>query len=197
MSTVDVEKMLQSDDPRDWCKVWEAYTAHQLLADALRETEGSTIPQDIMKRGAALTLLDRMQGVPVVTALDGIRATRRIAELEMAGRWRPMMEARESGASWEQIADAAQVVPSRMATGDPGADTRAWYALRVAEEAGRGVLTGALRERAYAVLDTIAADTPPGNAAAAGEPAVEQPAEERQAHEPVADDDPPDSEGEA
>ncbi len=44
--------------------------------------------------------------LPVVTALDGLRASGQLVELLTGRRWYVMQQAKEDGASWEQIGEA-------------------------------------------------------------------------------------------
>jgi len=194
MSTVDVEKLLKSEDPHDLAHLWDLYRQRLVLAETLRETEGSSVPGDLIRRGAALEFLDRMNDEPVVSALDALHALRRIDELEKHARWRVILDAREQGVSWDEVADVAGVVSADASTGDSGADIRAWYAVRVAAEARSGRIDGPLTTRAYAALDD--AETTESQSQPGGEPAAGDGPAGGQSAESVVDQ-PPDREAEA
>lgn len=152
VSTVDFEKLAQSDNPADLDKVITAYERRSQLQALIWAYQGKTTPEAVFARAVAEGLLADTTKYPVVPPLTVMRAHQNILEGNLKVRWYYMLEAREDGASWAQIAETVG-----MASGsNAGHIARTWYlttinALTVQEFGGH-------EARARAVVDDPPAD---------------------------------------
>lgn len=168
VSTVDIEKILQSDDLVALNDLLLAYRERRSWMDMLRGVNGRVGSSGILLRGlaeSALAALDE-QGRPAISAITTIRVDRRLTEIHQDARWSIMTEAREEGASWQDIAAAFG------STGeDAGEVTRTWYADRITALAQENLCEHDVA-RAQAVIDDQppAAPEPANPAAGSGEP---------------------------
>jgi hypothetical protein len=64
--------------------------------------------------------------LPEISALDALRANKRLVERMIGRRWYVMREAREAGATWDQIGEALGM--SRQAAHE-------WYRRKIASQA--------------------------------------------------------------
>jgi hypothetical protein len=84
-------------DERELHALWDAYHARAMFDRALAKAV-TPEAREALTRGR-----DRE---PDVSALDALRANRRLVDLLVGRRWYVMQEAREAGASWSEIAEA-------------------------------------------------------------------------------------------
>jgi hypothetical protein len=81
------------------------------LLRVLRISDQRELYQHGIEQGrAAGRSVERLEGalmkLPGVTGLDALRASRRVVELLTGARWHMMRQAREEGASWNDIGQA-------------------------------------------------------------------------------------------
>lgn len=152
MSTVDIDKVLQSEDVHVVGDVIKAYNKRLSWTETLREVQDSNAPGDLVMRGFAEAALAQMKDEPVISPLDALRVDARILQLAKKSQWRYMMDAREHGASWDAIADAAG-----MPGGGGGEDMRRWYVDQITTLN----LPENQAARARAVIDDVPTAQPP------------------------------------
>jgi len=96
----DVEQALRTGDERELTEVWELLHERRMWehARACARTRG----QEDHERVADQAL----SKVVPVTALQGLTANARLVDLLVGRRWIVMQQAREDGATWEEIGAA-------------------------------------------------------------------------------------------
>lgn len=130
----DVEQLLADGEVEDLLRIWSTFGLRRTWQEAI----------DRAGDPAACELLGQdLDGWAAVTALEALRASRLLVDRLNGRRWYVMRDAREAGASWAEIGDAAGV--SRQAA-------QQWYRQAIeAQEQHVGEMHDTFRARA--VLD--------------------------------------------
>jgi len=77
-----------------------------LRASSQRELYERRIEDAEENHRPVTSLVKALSGLPGVSGLEALRASRRVVELLTAARWHMMRQAREEGASWSQVGGA-------------------------------------------------------------------------------------------
>lgn len=108
----DIETVLTGGGVSDMIHGLYRYERHRTWREIRRLSIGETRQQ------AERALAE----IPVVSPLDALRLAARLMELLRDGRWLPMMDAREQGATWAEVAEAIGLEGA-----DAAAAAREWY----------------------------------------------------------------------
>lgn len=116
---MDIAEALRTGDERELHQVWTIQGERRVWRGVLAKAReaGNTESQAVADRALA--------DLAVVTALDALRANARLVELLIGRRWIAMQDAREEGASWEQIGEALGM--SKQGAHD-------WYRRKIAQQ---------------------------------------------------------------
>jgi hypothetical protein len=95
----------------EWPSEAEASGTMDELLRVLRISDQRELYQHGIEQGQAAGrpvdgLVDALTKLPGIAGLDALRASRRVVELLTAARWHMMRQAREEGASWNDIGQA-------------------------------------------------------------------------------------------
>lgn len=120
---------IETADMKALTEALAPYNHRKHLLDTLRKTKDSQDPSDLVLRGFTKAELAAMgqRKEPVISALDALRAEHRMVEIARGMRWAKVMDAREDGASWAEIATVLDIDANY-----PAQSARAWYADRIA-----------------------------------------------------------------
>jgi hypothetical protein len=97
---MDVEQILDTGDERELHQVWDTQAQRRMWSGVRDKNRAKGDAQGQAVAEQALAEL------PEVTALQALRANARLVGLLTGRRWIAMQDAREAGASWEQIGEA-------------------------------------------------------------------------------------------
>ena len=99
-------------DERELSALWDAYVARRMWFRAI-------------ERGADRSVAERaIAELPYMTAVDALKANHLLADLLVGRRWYVMQDAREAGATWDEIG---------LALGISQQEAYEWYRQRIAE----------------------------------------------------------------
>ena len=100
LTDMDVEAVLSSPSLTRLLELWNAAADRQMWTKVLTESSGAGNEQAAEAARTALAELGD------ISALDSLRANLKIVTLLTGWRWIVMQQAREEGATWDQIGDA-------------------------------------------------------------------------------------------
>lgn len=116
---MDVQETLDSGDERQLWELWDTSCRRRAWQRVVEQARSESNAEHL--RVAEQTLAE----LPEVSALDGLAANHRLVNLLTGRRWFVMQQAREEGATWEQIGDALGM--SRQGAHE-------WYGKKLAEQ---------------------------------------------------------------
>lgn len=97
-------------DERELLQMWDHHHARQTWEGILRKDQTSVEGAKIAQRALA--------DIPDVTALDALKANAELVQLLTGRRWYVMRDARQAGATWDEIGEAL---------GMSSQEAREWY----------------------------------------------------------------------
>src|SRR4051794_36107671 len=99
-------------DERELSELWDAYFTRRLWSQAIDRGRDPLVAEQAVV------------GLPYMTAVDALKANRCLVDLLVGRRWAVMQDAREAGATWDEIGEALGM--SKQGAND-------WYRRKIAE----------------------------------------------------------------
>jgi hypothetical protein len=144
---MDIEKIVSWGDPVQLLNLLNLYKERSMWTDVQHRARKSGLAAEMLTADSGLQLAEAMLAeLPVVSGLNALRATTRLVERLQGGRWMAMMEAREQGEGWDEIAAAVGLDGE-----DRGRVIRNWYTGKI--ELQEQYVPSHDSARARAVLD--------------------------------------------
>jgi hypothetical protein len=101
-------------DERELLQMWDHHHARQTWEGILRKDQTSAEGAQVAQRALA--------EIPDVTALDALKANTELVRLLTGRRWYVMRDARQAGATWDEIGAAVDM---------SGQEARDWYRQKI------------------------------------------------------------------
>lgn len=103
---MDVDEVLSSPNLTQLLELWNAAGDRRMWTKVLTESTAAGNDQTADTARTARTARTALAELGETSALDSLRANLRIVSLLTGWRWIAMQQAREEGATWDQIGDA-------------------------------------------------------------------------------------------
>lgn len=120
---MDVQETLATGDERRLLELWNTALTRGTWQEIANEARNGAISSDSERHLQVAE--EALAELAEVTALDALAANRRLVDLLTGHRWHVMRQAREEGATWEQIGAALGM--SRQGA-------REWYGKKLARQ---------------------------------------------------------------